>query len=113
MISFGQFQHQTIMITVHVPLKGVPIIQKILFWPSDCHIKKHKKCVLAWFLRGLATNRERPLLAQVRYLLCPNLGGSGYYLRAVVNSAHTYSLILLNSSDLYHKLHKYYGIAHA
>ena len=36
----------------------------ISFW-IEYH--PHKNCLLAWFLRGAATKRERPLMARVRY----------------------------------------------
>ena len=48
--------------TVPAPIKGAPTIQKFLFALSF----SHKKCVLAWFLKGEA-NWERPLLAWVQY----------------------------------------------
>ena len=47
-----------IWFTVPSQIKGAPIIQKCLFWPSDCHIKMHKKCVIACFLREAATDQE-------------------------------------------------------
>ena len=45
------------MTTVPEPLKGAPYIQKLFFGPLDYHIKTHKNCLLAWFLRGAATNQ--------------------------------------------------------
>ena len=62
--------------TVPAPLKGTPYIQELFFGPLHYHMKIHKIWVLAWFFRGEATNRKRPLMARVRYVIvCPSVGG--------------------------------------
>jgi len=54
--------------TVPAPLTDAVTIKEFWFWAPDYHIKNAQKCVLAWKVRGLATNWERLLMTRVRYL---------------------------------------------
>ena len=61
------FQVEKLLDTIPAPLKGAAFIQRLLFEPSDYHIKTNRIWLLAWFIRGATTNRERHLIARVRY----------------------------------------------